>query len=340
MVSSGISEIKQEGSLQDSFGRVFRKLRLSVVDKCNFRCNFCMPEKPEWLPNDLVLTDGEIVRLVTILSKHGVDRVRVTGGEPLVRKGVVGLIEKIAAVPDIHATGLTTNGFYLKDYAADLRKAGLDSVTVSLHSLHSDRFAKVTGRDVHRSVIEGINAAKQAGFKSIKLNAVIVKGYNDDEILDFTELAYSQGFNVRFIEYMPFDGKKLWDTSRVVTGEEMISLIKSKFEIVPLEREKGSTSMNYRFIDGGGEFGIITSISKPFCSDCDRLRITADGKLVPCLFSTNEYALAPLLRGSASDEEISGFLRKSLRLKSPGVESMIQGNIPLKHVRPMYRTGG
>jgi GTP 3',8-cyclase len=340
MGSYGKSELKQEGSLQDSFGRVFRKLRLSIVDKCNFRCNFCMPEKPDWLPNDKVLTDEEIVRLVTILSRHGVDRVRVTGGEPLVRKGVVDLINKIAAVPGIHTTGLTTNGFYLEDNARDLRRSGLNSITVSLHSLKAERFSKVTGRDVHQKVIDGINAAKEAGFKSIKLNAVIVKGYNDDEILDFTELAYTQGFNVRFIEYMPFDGKKLWDTSRVVTGEEMVSLIKSRFEIVPLEREKGSTSVNYRFIDGGGEFGIITSISKPFCSDCDRLRITADGKLVPCLFSNNEYELAPMLRGSASDEDIAGFLAKTLRLKSPGVESLIEGNIPLKHVRPMYRTGG
>lgn len=326
--------------MQDSFGRVFRKLRLSVVDKCNFRCNFCMPEKPEWLPNEKVLKDEEIVRLVTILSKHGVDRVRVTGGEPLVRKGVVDLISKIAAIPGIHTTGLTTNGFYLKDNISGLRMSGLNSITVSLHSLKADRFSQVTGRDVHRRVIEGINAAKDAGFKSIKLNAVIVRGYNDDEILDFAELAYTQGFNVRFIEYMPFDGKKLWDTSRVVSGEEMVSLIKSRFEIVPLEREKGSTSMNFKFIDGGGEFGIITSISKPFCSDCDRLRVTADGKLVPCLFSNNEYDLSPLLRGSASDEEIAGFLARNLRLKSPGVESMIEGNIPLKHVRPMYRTGG
>ena len=206
MRSSEKPELGQESSLQDSFGRVFRKLRLSVVDKCNFRCNFCMPEKPEWLPNDRVLTDEEIVRLVTILSRHGVDRVRVTGGEPLVRKGVVDLIRKIAAIPDVHTTGLTTNGFYLKDNATDLKKSGLNSITVSLHSLHADRFTKVTGREVHRSVIEGIHAAKQAGFKSVKLNAVIVKGYNDDEILDFTELAYTQGFNVRFIEYMPFDG--------------------------------------------------------------------------------------------------------------------------------------
>jgi cyclic pyranopterin phosphate synthase len=326
--------------LEDSFGRVFRKLRLSVVDKCNFRCNFCMPDEPEWLPNEKILTDNEIVRLVTILSNYGIDRVRVTGGEPLIRKDVENLISRIASIPGIQGTGITTNGFYLAEKARALKEAGLHSVTVSLHSLNPKRFSGVTRRDVHQKVIQGIRAAREAGFRSIKLNAVVVRGYNDDEILDFTELAYTQGFNVRFIEYMPFDGKKLWDTSKVVTGEEILDLIKSKFEVVPLEREHGSTSVNYKFIDGGGEFGIITSISKPFCSDCDRLRLTADGKVVPCLFSNNEYDVGSLMRKGASDDELGEFFEHSVRLKAPGVESLINGNVPLKHVRPMFRTGG
>jgi cyclic pyranopterin phosphate synthase len=299
-----------------------------------------MPDKPLWIPNENILTDDEVVRLVTILAQYGIDRVRVTGGEPLVRKGVEDLIGRISHVPGVHATGITTNGFYLAEKAAALKNADLGSVTVSLHSLNPKRFSNVTRRDVHSKVIQGIREAKDAGFKSIKLNAVIVRGYNDDEILDFTEMAYTQGFNVRFIEYMPFDGKKLWDTSKVVTGEEILTLIKSKFEIVPLEREHGSTSMNYRFIDGGGEFGIITSISKPFCGDCDRLRITADGKVVPCLFSEQEFDLASVMRKGASDDEIVEFFKRAVKLKAPGVESLINGNVPLKHVRPMYRTGG
>lgn len=329
-----------ERNLGDSFGRVFRKLRLSVVDKCNFQCNFCMPDKPEWLPMEKILSDDEIVRLVGILSQYGIDRVRITGGEPLVRKEVEHLIGRIASTSGVHSTGITTNGYYLAEKASALKKAGLGSVTVSLHSLNPTRFSNVTKRDVHAKVIQGIRAAREAGFKSIKLNAVIVRGYNDDEILDFAELAYTQGFNVRFIEYMPFDGKKLWDTSKVVTGEEIISLIKSRFEVVQLEREHGSTSINYRFIDGGGEFGIITSISRPFCSDCDRLRLTADGKVVPCLFSNNEYDVASVIRRGASDEEIAEFFKRSVKLKAPGVESLINGNVPLKHVRPMFRTGG
>ncbi len=330
----------QKSGLMDSYGRVVRKLRLSVTDKCNFRCNFCMPNDPEWLPNSNVLTEDELPRLITILSHFGIDRIRVTGGEPLLRKDVDKIIARISGIPGIKKLGMTTNGYYLAEKAKALKAAGLDSVTVSLHSLHPKRFSAVTQRDAYSKVIQGIRAAKDAGFESIKLNAVIVRGYNDDEIIDFAEMSYNQGFNIRFIEYMPFDGKKMWQTDKVVTGDEILSQIRSKFEIVPLEREKGSTALNYRFIDGGGEFGIITSISKPFCSDCDRLRITADGKVVPCLFSNNEYDVRSIMRNGASDEEIGEFLKKSVKLKAPGVESLINKEVQLKHVRPMYLTGG
>jgi cyclic pyranopterin phosphate synthase len=169
---------------------------------------------------------------------------------------------------------------------------------------------------------------------------IVIRGYNDDELLDFAEMAYQEGFNVRFIEYMPFDGKKLWDETKVVSGREILEKIESKYDLVPLEREPGSTSMNYQFKEGGGEFGIITSISKPFCSDCDRIRMTADGKFVPCLFSNQEFAVAPLLRGAATDQEIAEFFRKSLKLKSAGVEQLIKNTKHLQHVRPMYVTGG
>ncbi|MHB8566112.1 MAG: GTP 3',8-cyclase MoaA [Nitrososphaerales archaeon] len=330
----------QSDSLIDTYGRVARKLRLSVIDKCNFRCNFCMPEEPQWLPNDKVLSFEEIQRLVQIFSQFGVDRIRITGGEPLVRKDIELLIKMLLGIPKIKRLGITTNGFYLAEKARKLREAGLYSVTVSLHSLKASRFAQVTRRDAHQKVLEGIRAAKSEGFESIKINAVIIRGYNDDEILDFASFAYSEGFNVRFIEYMPFDGKKLWNTEKVVSGEEILSKISEKYRVIPLEREAGSTAKNYRFVEGGGEFGIITSITKPFCSDCDRLRLTADGKLVPCLFDNHEYDVGSLLRNGASDEEISRFLRSSVKLKTPGVESLINGKIPLQHVRPMYVTGG
>ncbi len=299
-----------------------------------------MPETPEWIPNANVLSFEEIVQLVRILSDFGVDRVRLSGGEPLVRRDIENLVGMISRLEGIKKIGMTTNGFFLKEKAKALRASGLQSVTVSLHSLRRDRFSTVTSVDSHSRVLEGIKAAKDAGYDSVKLNCVIIRGYNDDEILDFASLAYNEGYNVRFIEYMPFDGRRNWGMGKVVSGEEMLSIIRSRFQIVPLEREKGSTALNFKFADGEGEFGIITSITRPFCSDCDRLRLTADGKLVPCLFDNHEYDLSKLLRGGASDEEISEFLRASVRLKAPGVESLLKASTSLKHVRPMYVTGG
>jgi cyclic pyranopterin phosphate synthase len=299
-----------------------------------------MPDTPEWLPNDAVLTPAEIFRVVDILSKLGVDRVRITGGEPLVRKDIIELVSALSSSGSLQRLGMTTNGYYLADKAKRLKEAGLYSITISLHSLRSSRFFGVTKRDAHAKVVEGIRAAKEAGFERVKINTVVIRDYNDDEILDFADMAWKEGFNVRFIEYMPFDGKKMWEEKKVVTGAEILSKIRSRFEVVPLEREAGSTSMNYRFVEGGGEFGIITSISKPFCSDCDRIRMTADGKLVPCLFSNQEFDVAALLRGGATNQEISEFFRRSLKMKSPGVEQLIKQNQTLHHVRPMYVTGG
>ncbi len=327
-------------SLIDSYGRVITKLRLSVIDKCNFRCNFCMPDEPEWLPNEAVLTPSEIYRVLNILANLGVDRVRITGGEPLVRKDIVELIISLSKVPKLKRLGMTTNGYFLDEKAAALKDAGLYSITVSLHSLRASRFFGVTKRDAYEKVVRGIKSAKSAGFEAVKINTVIIRGYNDDEIIDFAEAARRDGLVVRFIEYMPFDGKKMWEESKVVTGKEILSKISSKFDVVPLEREAGSTSINYRFADGDGEFGIITSISKPFCGDCDRIRMTADGKFVPCLFSNQQFDTAALLRGGAPDSEISEFFKKNLKLKSPGVEQLIEQNQKLHHVRPMYVTGG
>jgi GTP 3',8-cyclase len=331
---------KQTGDLIDSYGRVARKLRISVIDKCNFRCNFCMPENPSWLANDKILSFDEITRVVEILSRFGVDRVRISGGEPLLRDGIENLVARIRDLPAIKKIGITTNGYYLDSKAPLLKKAGLDSVTVSLHSLHPERFAGVTRRDAYAKVIEGIKAAKRAGFGSVKINTVVIRGYNDDELLSFAAMAHDGGFNVRFIEYMPFDGRKNWGLDKVVSGEEIRSKIQSQYELVPLERERGSTALNYRFVDSPGEIGIITSITRPFCSDCDRLRLTADGKVVPCLFDSHEYDLSSLLRNGASDLEIAAFLKRSVKLKAPGVETQMKNSVPLHHVRPMYRTGG
>jgi cyclic pyranopterin phosphate synthase len=329
-----------ESRLVDFYGRVARKLRLSVIDKCNFRCNFCMPENPEWIPNEKILAFDEITRLVRIFSTFGVDRVRISGGEPLVRRNIEKLISELAQIRPIRRLGITTNGFFLAEKAAQLKDAGLQSVTVSLHSLRPERFSFVTRVNSHSKVLDGIRAAKDAGFENVKINAVIIRGYNDDEILDFTAFAHEEGFNMRFIEYMPFDGKRKWGMDKVVSGEEILSKIRERYQVVPLEREAGSTAINYKFVDGGGEFGIITSITRPFCSDCDRIRLTADGKIVPCLFDIHEYDVASLLRSGESDLEISEYLKKIVKLKAPGVESLMKSSVELKHVRPMYRTGG
>lgn len=299
-----------------------------------------MPETPEWIPNEKILSFGEITRLVKILSNFGVDRVRLSGGEPLARKDIEKLVAQIKALDGVNRIGMTTNGFFLEEKAASLLKSGLQSVTVSLHSLRPERFSFVTQVNSHGRVLKGIRAARDAGFASVKINAVIIRGYNDDEILDFASMAHEEGFNMRFIEYMPFDGRKSWGMDKVVSGEEILSKIREKYDVVSLEREAGSTALNYKFVDGGGEFGIITSITKPFCSDCDRLRITADGKVVPCLFDRREYDVSGLLRGGSSDREISDFFQRTFKLKSPGVESMIKSSAELHHVRPMYRTGG
>ncbi len=339
---SGLEEGQNLPRLMDLYGRVVRKLRISVTDRCNFRCSFCMPETPAWIPNDSILSFDEITRFVRVCStKFGVDRVRLSGGEPLVRKDIEKLVAQIAFTPGIKHTCMTTNGTYLAEKARSLKNAGLQSVTISLHSLRPERFEKVTRVNGHAKVLEGIRAAKSAGFVNVKLNSVIVRGYNDDEILDFATLAHDEGFNMRFIEYMPFDGRKSWQMEKVVSGDEILARIAKKYRIVPLERERGSTAVNYRFEDGaGGEFGIIASITRPFCSDCDRLRLTADGKLVPCLFGDKEYDISPLLKDDRADDEIAQFLKEIVRLKPPGVESLIKASAELKHVRAMYQIGG
>jgi cyclic pyranopterin phosphate synthase len=328
--------------LVDGFGRVARKLRLSVTDRCNFRCSFCMPTHPIWLPHREILTFEEIARVVSIMASMGVGRIRLTGGEPLMRRDLTTLIRYIRGIPGVESISLTTNGYLLADMAERLREAGLQSVTVSLHSLKPERFEEIVGRrDVFNQVLEGVKKAAEVGLNPVKINCVITRGCNDDEILDFVELARRTGMVVRFIEYMPFDGQKLWNPQLVVSGAEIVETIERRYRLVRMPREHGSTSTAYRFGDGGkGMINIITSITQPFCSDCDRIRMTADGKIVPCLFSRDESDIKPLLRGGASDQELEKFIREAFRLKSPGVETMLRNKVLAGHIRPMYTIGG
>ncbi len=328
--------------LVDGFGRVARKVRISVTDRCNFRCNFCMPITPVWLPHKELLTFEEITRLVRILTSMGVDKVRLTGGEPLVRKDIDKLVQQLASVKGVKSLAMTTNGYLLSGMAEKLKQAGLQSVTISLHSLKPERFEQIVGRkDIFSKVLEGLKKALEVGLEPVKINCVITRGCNDDEILDFVELSRQSGVVVRFIEYMPFDGQKLWDTKLVVSGREIIETIEKHYRLVQLPREAGSTAKVYRFADGSkGEVNVITSITQPFCGDCDRIRIKADGKIVPCLFSTDEYDVKQLIRSGASDDELELFIRKVFARKAPGVEQLLRKQQLAPHIRPMHTIGG
>jgi cyclic pyranopterin phosphate synthase len=247
----------------------------------------------------------------------------------------------IHQVPGIEAIGLTTNGFYLAEKAALLRERGLKAVTVSVHSLKPERFeAIVKTNGVFGKVLEGIQTAKEVGLW-VKINCVMTRGCNEDEIWDFARLAYEGDVSVRFIEYMPFDGSQLWNMEKVVSGDEIIEAINAVYPLRALPRETGSTAQMYRFRAGSqGEIGVITSMTKPFCGDCDRVRLKADGKLVPCMFSPDEYDLMPLLRGGASDRELKAFICDSFMKKSPGVEAMMRQAMVINHIRPMHTIGG
>ncbi len=330
------------GRLVDSFGRFASKLRISATDRCNFRCDFCMPERPVWLDESEVLTFEEVSRVTAILATMGVERVRVSGGEPLVRRDVERLVGMLSKVRGIRSVAMTTNGALLKEKAALLKASGLSGVTVSLHSLRPELYDQITGtKEMFWRVMDGIDEAERAGLRPVKINCVVTRGCNEGEILEFAKMAHDGQRTVRFIEYMPFDGTKFWDTGMVVPGSEILETISRRYPLEPIRSESGSTSSNYRFRDGSkGEVGTITSMSKPFCGDCDRIRLKANGNLVPCLFSVAEYDLKHLLRGGATDEEIDASIRRAFWQKFEGVGSLMENKVEVRHVRPMHTIGG
>ncbi|MDW8083926.1 MAG: GTP 3',8-cyclase MoaA [Candidatus Caldarchaeum sp.] len=328
--------------LVDGFGRVARKLRLSVTDRCNFRCDFCMPLNPVWMPHSEILTYEEMTRVVRILADMNVTKLRLSGGEPLMRRDIEKGVRLFRSVSKLESISMTTNGYFLAEKASALKEAGLDSVTVSLHSLKPEKFEAIVGRkDVFARVLNGIRTAKAVGIRPVKINCVVIRGCNEDEILDFVDLGRESGLSIRFIEYMPFDGRHPWDASRLVPGSEIIAKIEERYRLVRLPRERGSTAVSYEFADGSeGNVSIITSMTQPFCGDCDRIRLTADGKIVPCLFSRDEYDVKKLLRGGAPDEEIATFIRESFRKKFAGVETLLKKKSVEPLIRPMHTIGG
>lgn len=303
--------------LEDSFGRVHRDLRISITDRCNFRCTYCMPaEGMVWQPREHLLTFEEIERIARVcVERYGFDSIRLTGGEPTVRARLPVLVEKLAKL-DVDLA-MTTNASTLASNAHDLRTAGLDRLNISLDSLRADRFFDLTRRDELPRVLDGIAAAVDAGFDPVKINVVVVRGSNDDEIVDFARFGRDHGVQVRFIEFMPLDAEERWDQGAVVASAEIVAAIDAVF---PLERvgRDHDPAERHRFRDGHGEIGVIGSVTEPFCSSCDRVRLTADGQLRACLFATDETDLRALLRSGADDDAIAAALATTVAGKWAG----------------------
>jgi GTP 3',8-cyclase len=301
--------------LMDRFNRIINYIRISVTDRCNLKCRYCVDGAFPFIPHTEVLAYEEIIRFVRISAELGVSKIRLTGGEPLVRKGVSLLLKQIASVNGIMDISLTTNGVYLGQRIAELREAGLRRVNISLDSLRKERFAYITGVDAFHEVMTSIEAAKSAGLSPIKINTVIIKGFNDDEVLDFAEFARTWDLSVRFIEFMPFGESDLWDSSRIVPSSVIEETIGKVYELQPsLSRSTGPAKM-FKLGNGRGRIGFISPVSSHICSQCNRLRLTSSGMLRPCLFSDVEYDLKALLRGGADDEAIKAFVSGTVGLK-------------------------
>jgi GTP 3',8-cyclase len=297
--------------LRDSWGREIKSLRVSVTDKCNFRCRYCMPaEGLEWLERDELLSFEEIERLVRVLARMGVDEVRLTGGEPLVRRDLPTLVGMLAATPGVRDLSLTTNGVLLDRFAAPLVQAGLRRLNVSLDSLSHVRFAEITRRDALDRVLAGLaEAERHPELRPIKVNCVAIKGFTEEEVPALAELARSKPYVVRFIEFMPLDADQAWRGDDVLTGGEIRALIEERWPLEELPAKASSTARRFRFADGAGEIGFVNPVSEPFCSTCDRIRLTADGQLRTCLFSRREWDLKTPLRDGSSDKRLEELIR-------------------------------
>ena len=303
--------------LRDSWGREIHSVRVSVTDKCNFRCKYCMPaEGLEWLPRDEVLSYEEIARIVRVLAAMGVDEVRLTGGEPLVRRELPVLVSLLAETPGVRDLSLTTNGVLLDRLAGPLVEAGLTRLNVSLDSLSHVRFAEITRRDALDRVLAGLaEAERYPELRPIKVNCVAVRRFTEEEVPALAELARRKPYVVRFIEFMPLDADEAWREDEVLTGGEIRALIEERWPLEEIPAKPSSTARRFRFADGAGEIGFVNPVSEPFCSSCDRIRLTADGQLRTCLFSRREWDLKTPLRDGATDEALAERIRFAVRHK-------------------------
>ncbi len=326
-----------EGTLVDGYGRVHRDLRISLTDKCSLRCTYCMPaEGVPWLERDSILTTDEIERVARVCVDLGVTEIRLTGGEPLVRKDAVEVVRRLAVLgPEV---SMTTNGLRLAELAEPLRAAGLARLNISIDTLDRERFAQLTRRDRLDDVLAGIDAARAAGFTPVKLNTVAMRGVNDDELVGLVEFAMSKGAQLRFIEQMPLDAGHTWDRSEMVPAAEILDSLQARFRLDPVG-DRGSSPADTWTIDGGpATVGVIASVTAPFCSACDRIRITADGHVRNCLFAREESDLVPTLRGGGSDDDLAHIVTSSIAAKRAG--HGIDSPTFIQPERPMSAIGG
>jgi len=337
--------------LIDPFGRTVRDLRISITDRCNFRCTYCMPaEGMKWLPHTEVLSYEELHRLASICVNHfDVDGIRLTGGEPTMRAHLPVLVQKLAGLI-VPATAnspragkpidlaITTNGATLRLIAQELREAGLERINISIDTLKRERFYEMTRRDELEHVLDGIDTAIAAGFSPVKLNAVVQRGINDDEIVDLATFGRNKGIEVRFIEYMPLDAQGTWENNQVVGQDEIVAAIGAVYPLELMPARGAAPADRWRYLDGKGTVGVIPSVTKPFCGDCDRVRLTADGQFRTCLFSTNEFDLRAMLREGASDDAIAAEIKRAVGTKWAGHNI---GNVTfVRPRRSMSQIGG
>jgi cyclic pyranopterin phosphate synthase len=308
--------------LIDRFGRIVRDLRISVTDRCNFRCTYCMDEDMTWMPRSEVLTFEEFERLARLLvERYGVDGIRLTGGEPTMRANLPALVAKLAALATDDGpidVAMTTNGTMLRSLAGKLRAAGLRRVNISLDTLDRERFSAMTRRDELPKVLDGIAAAVEAGFDPVKINAVVMRGVNDDELVDLATFGRDHGVEMRFIEWMPLDAGGGWDPRQVVGQDEIVGRIDAVYPLEQVAARGAAPADRWRYRDGGGTVGVIPSVTKPFCGDCDRVRLTADGQFRTCLFATEESDLRAALRRGESDDQIAARIEVAVAGKWAG----------------------
>lgn len=327
--------------LTDQFGRVATDLRVSVTDRCNLRCTYCMPEQGlDWLAKDSILTDDELVRLITIgVRDLGITDVRFTGGEPLIRPSIVSLVEQVAKLPQRPRVAMTTNGIGIELMAQSLAEAGLNRINVSLDTLRADRFAALTKRDRIDDVLSGLAAAREAGLTPVKINSVLMRGVNEDEAPELLKFAIANDYQLRFIEQMPLDPMHKWSRENMVPADEILASLREHFELQPVAEERGAAPAELWTVDGTHHsVGVIASVTQPFCGACDRTRITADGMVRNCLFARREGDLKSLMRAGATDDQVAEAWLNEMALKAPG-HGIDEPNF-LQPQRPMSAIGG